>query len=142
MAMGEVMAKGSGGGSQVLLLLFLLAILAGAGGWNYKRNLDLEKEEHRPYRSYDEVELDQLREAYRAELGQQTDRFRRATGSRVRVGGDGLLGSQLREFQRVQRVSQGTRAITNQVARTQVQLDLVELEIARRSAEAGPWRAS
>jgi hypothetical protein len=135
--MGEIMAKGSGGGSQVGMLLVFLALVAGAGGWNYQRNLEVEKQEHRPYRSYSEVELEQLRGAYQVELGQRTARFKSATGNRVRVGGDGLLGSQLEEFQRVQRVSQSTRAITEQVARSQVQLDLVEVEIARRSTEKG-----
>ncbi len=135
--MGDVMAKGSGAGGQTMALLLLLAIVAGAGGWNYKRNLEAEEKEHRPYRSYAEADLEQLRDAYRAELDALTARFQRASGSGVRVGGDGLLGSQVQEFERVQRISRSTRGIIDQVARSQVQLDLVEQEIARRGAEAG-----
>ena len=51
-------------------LLFLLFLLAGAGGWNYHRNLEIERqsEGHRPYESYSTEDIQALRAAFESEL--------------------------------------------------------------------------
>ena len=122
--------------SQTKMLLMLLAVLMGAGGWNYNRNLQVEKQEHRPYRAYSDADLAKLAAAYQTEVDTLTQRFQRATGSTVPITSGGLIGEQVREFERVQNLSRSTRAIIDALAKNQVQLDLVEDEIARRAADA------
>jgi hypothetical protein len=126
--------------SNLPALLFLLAILAAAGTWNYKRNVKLEEAEPRPYRSYSMAELDELRAAYQAEVDRHSTRYRRASEKRVNVRGGGYLGAQVDEFERVQRISQGKRAIAGEYAKNQVRLDNVTAEITRRANEGAPWQ--
>jgi len=120
------------------LLLLLLGILVGGGSWNYMRNLELEAAEPRPYRGYSTTELEALRTAYQAEVDRHSARYRAVSGRTVTVGGDGSLDRQVDEFERVQRISQGKRAVASDYAKNQVQLDAIDAEIAQRAADSGP----
>jgi hypothetical protein len=51
-----------------------------------------------------------------------------------------LIGEQVDEFERVQRISQDTRAIADQYAKNQVQLDELVGEISRRASESKSWK--
>ena len=133
------MAKSSGSGSQVVALLCLLGILAGAGAWNYRRNLQLEASELRPYRSYSLEDLEALKSAFQSEADAQSARFRSAASRGVKVRGGGMLGDQVEEFERVQRISTGKREIAGEYAKHQVQLEAVEAEIAKRAEEGVGW---
>jgi len=134
------MAKSSGKGGQVFLLLILLGILFGGGSWNYKRNLEIEEAEPRPYRSYSPEQLDSLRAAYQQEVDRYTQRYQVASSRKVRVREGGLIDEQVDEFERVQRISKGTRAIADQFAKNQVQLDEIMKEISRRASESDFWK--
>jgi hypothetical protein len=134
------MAKSSGKGGQVFLLLILLGILVGGGTWNYQRNLKIEEAEPRPYRSYSFEQLESLKAAYQKEVDAHTRRYRKASSRKVRIREGGLIGEQVDEFERVQRISQGTRAIADQYAKNQVQLDELMSEISRRASESDSWK--
>jgi hypothetical protein len=134
------MAKSSGKGGQVLLLLVLLGILVGGGTWNYKRNLEIEESEPRPYRGYSLEQLESLQAAYQQEVDRHTQRYQTASSRKVRVREGGFIDEQVDEFERVQRISQGTRAIADQFAKNQVQLDEVMKEISRRARESDSWK--
>jgi hypothetical protein len=134
------MAKSSGTGNQVLLLLVLLGILAGGGTWNYQRNLEIEKSEPRPYRSYSPAQLEDLAAAYQREVDAHSQRYQAASSRSVKVRGGGLIDQQVNEFERVQRISRGKRAIANQYAKNQVQLDGVMAEISKRASDGTPWK--
>jgi hypothetical protein len=134
------MAKSSGKGGQVFLLLILLGIIAGGGSWNYKRNLKLEEAEPRPYRSYSLEQLESLKAAYQQEVDAHSQRYQKASSRDVRVRDGGMIGEQVEEFERVQRISQGKRTIASQYAKNQVQLDAVRAEITRRGGESEPWK--
>jgi hypothetical protein len=133
------MAKSSGKGGQVFLLLILLGILFGGGTWNYQRNLKLEESEPRPYRGYSLEQLESLKAAYQKEVDTHTQRYRAASAGKVRIREGGLIGEQVDEFERVQRISQGKRAIASQYAKNQVQLDELLAEISRRGSESESW---
>ena len=126
--------------SNLPALLLLLAILAGAGTWNYQRNLKLEAAVPRPFRSYSLTDLEALQAAYQAEVDRHTNRYRQASGKKVAVSGGGYIGVQVEEFERVQKISQGKRAIASDYARNQVRLDSVVEEVTRRAAEGEPWQ--
>jgi len=133
------MAKSEKSG-QVVLLLFLLGILFGGGTWNYKRNLAIEESEPRPYRSYSTEQLDSLRAAYQQEVDAHTQRYRTASSRKVQIREGGFIDEQVDEFERVQRISQNTRAIADQYAKNQVQLDEVLAEMSRRNSESDSWK--
>jgi hypothetical protein len=134
------MAKSSGKGGQVFLLLIVLGILVGGGTWNYRRNVQIEEAEPRPYRSYSFEQLDSLRAAYQKEVDAHTQRYRTASSRKVRIREGGLIGEQVDEFERVQRISQNTRAIADQYAKNQVQLDELLAEMSRRARESESWK--
>lgn len=134
------MAKSSGSGNQLVMLLVLLGILAGAGTWNYRRNLAIEEAEPRPYRSYSSKDLEALRSAYQAEVDDSTRRYQQASSNQVRVRAGGLLRDQVDEFERVRKIGVGKREIASQFAKNQVQLDAVDAEIVRRTNEGSEWQ--
>lgn len=117
------------------LLLVLIGVLVGGGGWNYNRNLKLEAAEPRAYRGYSMADLETLREAYKSEVDTHSARYRAAAGRTVTVGGDGSLENQVSEFERVQRIGRGKRAIAGEYAKNQVRLDEIDRELALRETE-------
>jgi hypothetical protein len=134
------MAKSSGKGNQGFLLLVLLGIIAGGGAWNYHRNLKLEEAEPRPYRSYSRAQLEDLAAAYRRETDAHSQRYQTASSRSVNVRSGGMIGEQVNEFERVQRISRGKRAIADQYAKNHVQLDGVMAELSKRASEGALWQ--
>jgi hypothetical protein len=116
-------------------LLVLLLLLVGAGTWNYRRNLARESQEDRPYRSYAEADLEKLLSAYEQEAERaqrRADATRRAT---PRQTGSGLVGESVREFERVQRASQRVRDAKGDLAESELMVERISKELARRDQE-------
>ena len=122
------MATSSGKGGPLLILLL---ILCGAMGWNYKRNADIEALELRPYRSYSDTELEQLKSAQQSETERRGEIYR-AGAREVTVRNRSLLGDRVDEFERVRRLSVQHRALANQVADSQASISLIQTEQATR----------
>jgi hypothetical protein len=116
-------------------LVLLLALLAALGGWNYYENSKVEDAQPRPYRSYSDANLEQLVAQYEDQLGLQSERYREVASHRVVVQDRGLLGEQVNEFERVQRLSRRRRAVANQVTDHQIALDQLSLEQQKRGAD-------
>lgn len=133
------MASGRAG-SQILLLMVLLALLGGLGTWNYRRNVAAEEAEYRPYRGYATEQVEQLLAAYREELAAAEAGRQRAARVRVDVRDGGLVGEQVREFERVQRASRSKRAWGSRVAELEVAVEELEEERARRGGGGGDWQ--
>lgn len=132
------MAKESG--KPVVLLLLLMGLISGAGVWNYRRNVAIEAAEPRPYRSYSLADLEALKSAYESEANKHKDHYRAASSRKVAVRGGGLIGDQVVEFERVQRISQGKRDIASVYAKNQVQLEEVLAEISHRAQLGDGWK--
>jgi hypothetical protein len=123
-------------GRSVVALLLLLAILAGAGAWNYRRNAAAEEEDaYRPFRGYTDEAIAQLIEAYEAEHERTSSRFEKAARRKVDVEGKAYFAEQVQEFERVQRTSQNTRALRDEIAESQTSLKLLREESSRRARE-------
>ena len=127
------MAQGSG--SRVMLLFLLLALAGGLGAWNYQRNVAAERAELRPFRSYSDADLESLTEAYRAEVVTYTKRYEVLTGRKVTINEHVHPDQKLREFERVQRISQNTRDLVTQLAKRHVAVDQLDSEQRRRGRE-------
>jgi hypothetical protein len=127
-------------GNQVILLLLLLGLISGAGTWNYRRNVEIEAAAPRPYGSYSLEDLESLKSAYESETRKHMDHYRAASSRKVDVRDGGLIGEQVVEFERVQRIGQNKRNIARVYAKNQVQLDEVAAEIAYRAQAGDGWK--
>ena len=125
--------KKKSGGSNTLLLLFLLGLLCGYGAWNYQRNVEAEAAMPRPYKGYSDAQLDQLLAAYEGQVEQLDRRYQAAAKSRAGVRDANLLGDAVDEFQRVQRSSRVVRELGSQVSQEQASLKAVREEKAVRA---------
>ena len=127
------MAQGSG--SRALLLFALLALAGGFGAWNYQRNVAAERAKPRPFRSYSDADLDSLTEAYRAEVETYTNRYEARTGRKVSIHEHAHTDQKLREFERVQRISQDTRDLVTQLAQRHEAIEQLDAERRKRVKE-------
>ncbi len=111
----------SGSDTRVGQILILLVILGAAGGWNYHRNTLIDAAVLRPYRNYSDEDLHQLISAYRSEVEVQMARYRSDPAAKtVAVRDAGLLGDQIEEFVRVQRVSKQRQERAYRVTENQI----------------------
>jgi hypothetical protein len=130
------MASGKGG--RVLPLLVLLGLLVGAGGWNYRRNVALESQEDRPFRSYAEADLAQLLAAYEGEAARAARRAGGTSRATVDERGSRLLGDSVREFERVQGASRKLRDAQGDLAESELMVAQISQELKRRDQERDP----
>jgi hypothetical protein len=117
------------------MLFVLLALAGGLGAWNYQRNVEAERAELRPFRSYSDADLESLTEAYRAEVEAYTTRYEALTGRKVAINERVHTDQKLREFERVQRISQNTREIVTQLAQRHVAIEQLDTERRKRFGE-------
>ncbi len=129
------MAKGSEGGNTFVPLLLLLAIVGGAGAWNYHQNLEIEKREHRPFRGYSDADLETLRDVYAGHTDLTSERYQAALAKQAEARTMSLLGEQVREFERVQDIAVQKRDARDRLADSQATLQLVEQEQRKRDQE-------
>ena len=128
--------KGHGGRNFMLLLL--VALLGGAGSWNYQRNVAAEKDQPRPYMAYSDEQLSQLHAAYEGQVETLSGRYDAVAGQRVRAGKARLLGDAVKEFHRVQRSSRAVREMGSKLSQEQASLGAIEAEKALRARLGGP----
>lgn len=117
-------------------LLFLLVLLAGAGGWNYHRNLEIERqsEGHRPYEGYATEDIEALRAAFEAELAGSQARFAAAKRQRTRPKGDlGSVSGNVAQFAQTAQTSRAIRRAAAGVAEQQVELEELDRELQLRA---------
>jgi hypothetical protein len=119
--------------SKALPILILLALLGGAGTWNYQRNVEAEGKAVRPYASYSDADLAALEQAYRAELGALGGR---SDTARVKTRQSGSTGEGIAEFERVQRATRTQRGVGYEISEREGMLRHIEAERALRARDA------
>ncbi len=124
-----------GSGSRKMLLFALLALAGGFGASNHQRNVEAERAELRPFRSYSDADLESLTEAYRAEVETYTKRYEALTGRKVSINERVHADQKLHEFERVQRISQDTRDLVTQLAERYVAIEQLDAERRKRVEE-------
>ena len=129
------MRQSQDGAAGTVVLGMLLVALAAAGTWNYLRNVRAEEQVFRPYASYSDANLTALQEAYGAEAEQLRARYERARGTAAGVRDRELLGEQVREFERVQRVSHQVRELGAQLSEREAALRDLDDEQAQRERD-------
>jgi hypothetical protein len=118
------------------LLTLLLALLCGAGAWNYRRNVEAEAAVPRPYQSYSEAQLDQLIAASRASLDGLVARYEKVSGHSIQARDQGFVGDQIKEFERVQSLSRSVRGLGYEISESEGLLRELEAEKRRRGDSA------
>jgi hypothetical protein len=132
------MGSEKGGRGALLPLLILLLLLVGGGTWNYRRNLARENQEDRPLRGYAEVDLEKLLTAYEQEQARAAKRAGATPRARVSEGSGGLVGENVREFERVQRQSQRLRDANGELAESELMVAQIQRELQRRDQDRDP----
>jgi hypothetical protein len=117
--------------SRLLPLAVLLAILAGAGAWNYQRALEAEAATPRPYRGYATADLESLAGAYESELEALRRRAAGTPATRTASGSD-----RFGEFERVQRQSRAVRSLAREISEREITLAEIERERSQRARES------
>ena len=133
--MARRFGKRSEAGRSVIMPLLVLAILVGAGAWNYRRNAAVEEEDYRPFRGYTDEAIEQLIDAYEDQHERSSKRFEAAASRKVNVEGKAYFGEQVQEFERVQGISKNRRALRDGIAESQTSLKLLRDEASKRARE-------
>ncbi len=130
-------------GKAVLGLAALLAILVAAGGGNYVRNLEAEaaSEAKRPFHSYEQADLTNLRAAYEAEVASLQSRYDAARAGRKRGGSHAMMDEAVADFERVRAQSDGLRELGTQIAEREARIRDIDAELAARAELGDGWQA-
>ncbi len=123
-------------GSSVLALLLLLLVAAGAGAWNYRKNVAAEDEIFRPFEGYTDQALEDLTEAYETRQVEDKQRLEATRSRRVTAQSKAYFDEQVWEFERVQRVHVSKAKAMARMAESRTTLKLLEEE--KRLRASGP----
>lgn len=128
-----------GGGASVGLLLAILVGAAGAGAWNYHRNLAAEQAARaaRPLAGYTTRDLEALAAAYREEVEALTRRYDGVRTQRVETRERRFFGDQIEEYEQVRRQSGSHREVGAELSEREASLRDVEQELSARNGESG-----
>ena len=133
-------SRGNALGS-LLLLLLLLGGVGAAGAWNYERNLALEEQEVRPYRTLSDTDLEALRAATEAEVKRLDARYAAASGQRASTQIQGVhTEERLRSFERVQAHGRAVRSLGHEASELGATLTELQREQDRRAADGDDWQ--
>lgn len=117
-------------------LLVVVAALAAGGAANYRRNLERESREPRPFRSYAAADLEALAGAYEAEVAALDARYRarRDAEGGAQPGGE-LLGETVRAFEQVSARTAAVRGAGAELSMKEAALADIRAEQARRGED-------
>jgi len=132
------MASETGGRGALIPLLVVLLLLGGGGAWNYSRNLARESQEDRPMRGYAEADLEKLLAAYQKEQDRAARRAGSTQRASAKIASGQLVGETVHEFERVQRASRRVRDANGDLAETELMIERIQQELARRDGERDP----
>lgn len=127
------------------VLLLLVAILAGGGGWNYYRNLqaEIEAQKGRKFGSYAEADLVAMRGAYRGERDDWADRYDAVKDERVALEDARSVEGNAAQFAQARTLGNRKRAVNTEVGVRDARLREINREITFRKRQRGfdaHWR--
>lgn len=117
------------------MLLVLLAALAGAGAWNFKRNLEREAKEAGPFASYSDDQLAALRGGYEAEVAGLESRYQARKAQPHQAGDAKFIAEQVKEFERAAARGRAIRSAGGDLAEREAALADIRKEQAKRGGD-------
>ncbi len=129
----------------MIAVLLVLLLVAGAGAFNYWRNLGSEEAVPRPYRGYADAELDALIAAYRSEVDALDARYQQARDGRSvrQVSRGAHISDHVKGFEEAREAADRVRGRAADVAGQAAVLRDLEVEQATRASNRGfdvHWR--
>jgi hypothetical protein len=118
------------------LLVVLLVALAGAGYWNYQRNLAKEEQEKGPYASYSTEQLEALAQAYESEIKAAGGRYESEKSVRHETRDRQYADEQMKEFEKASQRGQAIRNAGGALAVKEATLRDIERELSTRGGSA------
>jgi hypothetical protein len=115
-------------------VMLLLALLVGAAGWNFHQNTQADEATLRPFRAYSDADLEQLISQYQG-VNVAGGRVQQVSGASAGSQNVSLLGAQVSEFERVQKISEQRRAVADQAFDRQTSLEQLQYEQGKRQAD-------
>ena len=119
----------------LLSLLVLLALVGGAGAWNYDRNLKKESQVPRPWKSYSDADLATMAAGYEREIARGEKAWEQARTQRTSASGRGHVDDRAREFDRIYAHGKAVRDLKGRLAEHQVALEEIRTEMALRQRD-------
>jgi hypothetical protein len=134
MAKRKAKKKSTGSG---MLLLVILVVFGGLGGWNYYRNAQLEDSQagSRPFQGYSDEALVQLAAAYQEEADILQRKYKASLERRNGVrDADGMMMEKIGEFERVQKIGDSIRVATAKAAEREARIrEIHDEQVWRRN---------
>ncbi|MBW2270649.1 MAG: hypothetical protein JRH16_18955 [Deltaproteobacteria bacterium] len=122
-------------GSGIWAVLVVLLVLAGAGAWNYQRNLVVEEAVYRPFRTHTDADLAQLAEAFESQKDRVSEHYDSAAAQRATAREGGHFDQRVREFERVQGIGDAKKELRAELAKSTTTLKLLTEEERLRAGE-------
>lgn len=121
-------------GSATIGAILLLLAIAGAGVWNYNRNLEIERSfgSTRPYQGYATQDLEALRSAYASELESVRTNLVHTKSRREEVKRDGSVAANVEQFAKTAVKSAAIREAAGNVADREGQIGELDTELDLR----------
>lgn len=130
------------GSSQLVPLLVLVTLLGGAGTWNYRRNVEVENAELRPYRTLADADLALLLAAAEQEAEALSGRYATLRQQRAPKGQSGAArpSARFRDFEQAQSHGRAVRELGYRASEREATLEELRREQGRRAGEGGPMQ--
>ena len=123
-------------GRKLGMLVVLLAALAGAGYWNYQRNLAKEQKEKGPYASYSTEQLEALAHAYESEIKAAGGRYQSEKAVRHETRDHQYADQQMQEFEKASQRGRAIRDAGGDLSVREAALRDVKRELGTRGVNA------
>jgi hypothetical protein len=121
---------------KLTYLVVLLAALAGAGYWNYQRNLAKEEKLKGPYAGYSTEQLSALAKAYEAEIGSAGKRYAAEKSDRYAASDKQYADEQMREFEKAAQRGRAIRDAGGDLSEREATLRDIKAELGTRGGSA------
>ncbi len=98
-------------GRTGILASLLLVTLLGLGGWNYKRNLDLERTDPRVFAAYSDQDIVVMKAAMQGEVAKLEAAYEASMSKDTRMRATASSGDRFQDFKQVQEATHEVREL-------------------------------
>ncbi len=119
-----------------MLIVLLLGLLVGLGGWNYKRNLEMESQDPRTFAEYSDQDVEVMKSAMQGEVENLEAAYQAAMAKDTSAKAQTSSGDRFQDFKRVQEETHEVRELGMLVSQKQKVLRELKQEARYRSERA------
>ncbi len=127
-------------GRTGILASLLLVALLGLGGWNYKRNLDLEHKDPRVFAAYSDQDIAVMKAAMQGEVTKLEAAYEASKSKDTSVHARASTGDRFQDFKQVQEATHEVRELGMIVSQKLKVLRDLEREAAYRAENGAAFK--